>query len=136
LQEYPVNFLLVDGLAVETDPNKTYSTYDAVLAFGLRDLLAALVSFGELGRNASQLVRSLRNCQSAARSNVPRSLSVGASVEPPHLQVKKEFQELFQQYAPLWQKEEEERANLWDSFLGEFNRSEAPASEAAGCGPR
>jgi hypothetical protein len=34
--------------------------------------------------------------------------------------VKKEHHELFRQYAPLWDKEELERALLWSGFLRSF----------------
>ena len=35
-------------------------------------------------------------------------------------QVKKEYLDLYQKYAPLWEKEEEERSERWASFLATF----------------
>ncbi len=37
-----------------------------------------------------------------------------------HLQVKRDHHDLFKQYAPIWAKEEVERASLWTSFLLSF----------------
>jgi hypothetical protein len=36
------------------------------------------------------------------------------------LQVKRDHHELFKQYAPIWAKEEVERASLWTTFLLSF----------------
>lgn len=37
------------------------------------------------------------------------------------LQVKKEYKTLHNKYAPLWQKEEEERCHRWNQFLSSFH---------------
>ena len=46
-------------------------------------------------------------------------------------QVKKEHHELFRQYAPLWDKEELERALLWAGFLRSFLSDGAHGSNGA-----
>lgn len=50
---------------------------------------------------------------------------IATSIKPAHdhdhcRQVKRDHHELFKQYAPIWAKEEVERANLWTTFLLSF----------------
>ena len=45
--------------------------------------------------------------------------------------MKKEHHELFRQYAPLWDKEELERALLWAGFLRSFLSDGAHGSDGA-----
>lgn len=39
------------------------------------------------------------------------------------VQVKREYLELYQKYAPLWEKEETERSERWNDFLSQFGDS-------------